>query len=68
MFCLIIPMATSLGFGVIFGSAISLILVPSAYMILEDLRLFFSRKRVAPAVAGQLHVVESPVAEHQARR
>ncbi len=33
----LIPMATSLAFGVIFASAISLFLVPAAYMILEDL-------------------------------
>ena len=41
----LIPMATSLGFGVVFGSAISLFLVPSAYYILEDLKVLFSRKR-----------------------
>ena len=33
-----IPMATSLGFGVIFGTFIILVLVPVSYMILEDLR------------------------------
>jgi multidrug efflux pump subunit AcrB len=40
----LIPMATSLGFGVVFGSAISLFLVPSAYIILDDLAEFFSRQ------------------------
>jgi multidrug efflux pump subunit AcrB len=44
----LIPMATSLGFGVVFGSAISLFLVPSAYLILEDLRVFLLRDK-APA-------------------
>jgi len=34
----LIPMATSLGFGVLFGSAISLVLVPSLYLVGEDLR------------------------------
>ena len=34
----LIPMATSLGFGVIFGTFIILVLVPVSYMILEDLR------------------------------
>lgn len=34
----LIPMATSLGFGVVFGSAISLILVPVLYMISDDVR------------------------------
>ena len=35
---LLIPMATSLGFGVIFGTAVILILVPVTYAILEDVR------------------------------
>jgi multidrug efflux pump subunit AcrB len=43
----LIPMATSLGFGVVFGSAISLFLVPCAYYVLEDLRIFLSSKRSA---------------------
>jgi multidrug efflux pump subunit AcrB len=34
----LIPMATSLGFGVVFATGISLLLVPSAYVILEDLK------------------------------
>ena len=34
----LIPMATSLGFGVIFGTAVILILVPVTYAILEDIR------------------------------
>jgi multidrug efflux pump subunit AcrB len=32
----LIPMAISLGFGVLFGTGITLLLVPSLYMILED--------------------------------
>ena len=35
----LIPMAVSLAFGVLFATVISLILVPSLYLILEDLRL-----------------------------
>jgi multidrug efflux pump subunit AcrB len=34
----LIPMATSLGFGVLFGTVVSLFLVPSSYLILEDLK------------------------------
>jgi multidrug efflux pump subunit AcrB len=41
----LIPMATSLGFGVIFGSTISLFLVPSAYLVLEDLKALFRRDK-----------------------
>ena len=32
----LIPMAISLGFGILFATAITLLLVPSLYMILED--------------------------------
>jgi multidrug efflux pump subunit AcrB len=34
----LIPMAVSLGFGIVFATAITLILVPSLYRILEDIR------------------------------
>ena len=47
----LIPMATSLGFGVLFGSTISLFLVPSAYLVLEDLKmLVFPTKDIAPEI------------------
>ncbi len=36
----LIPMAVSLGFGILFATAITLVLVPSIYVILEDLRSF----------------------------
>ena len=38
----IIPMAISLGFGILFATAIILVLVPCLYLILEDIRLVFS--------------------------
>lgn len=34
----LIPMALSLGFGIVFATLINLILVPALYTILEDLR------------------------------
>jgi len=44
----LIPMATSLGFGVLFGSTISLFLVPSAYVVVEDAKaLLGGRKKEA---------------------
>jgi multidrug efflux pump subunit AcrB len=50
----LIPMATSLGFGVIFASAISLFLVPSLYVVLDDVQGLFRRGRPAPvAVAAE---------------
>lgn len=39
----LVPMAISLGFGVLFATAITLILVPSLYLILEDIHDLFSR-------------------------
>jgi multidrug efflux pump subunit AcrB len=40
----IIPMAISLGFGILFATAIILVLVPCLYLILEDIRLMFARE------------------------
>ncbi len=37
----IIPMAISLGFGILFATVITLILVPSLYLMIEDLSNFF---------------------------
>ncbi len=44
----LIPMAISLGFGVLFATFIALLVVPSLYMIVEDLRQpFVSKERPA---------------------
>ncbi|MEM7677166.1 MAG: efflux RND transporter permease subunit, partial [Myxococcota bacterium] len=40
----LIPMAISLAFGILFATSIILLLVPSLYMVVEDLRRFFSSK------------------------
>ena len=37
----LIPMAVSLGFGVLFATVISLVMVPVGYLILEDIRSLF---------------------------
>ena len=37
----LIPMAISLGFGIIFATGITLILIPSLYLVLEDVRGLF---------------------------
>jgi multidrug efflux pump subunit AcrB len=39
----LIPMAISLGFGVLFGTIVTLLLIPSGYMILEDFQKLFRR-------------------------
>ena len=38
----LVPMAISLGYGIVFGSLITLVLVPSLLMMAEDGRRFFS--------------------------
>lgn len=40
----LIPMAVSLGFGVLFVTVIALILVPAAYLALEDIKSFVERQ------------------------
>jgi multidrug efflux pump subunit AcrB len=40
----LVPMAVSLGFGILFATVITLFLVPAIYLILEDLRNLFSRR------------------------
>jgi len=37
----LIPMAVSLGYGIVFATAITLILIPTLYRILEDLKALF---------------------------
>jgi multidrug efflux pump subunit AcrB len=46
----LIPMAISLGFGVLFSTGITLVLVPVLYLILEDFKRFFGIKS---AVEGE---------------
>ena len=49
---MLIPMAISLGFGVLFATGITLLLIPSLYMILEDvLRHLPTRQRDPEPVA-----------------
>jgi multidrug efflux pump subunit AcrB len=50
----LIPMAVSLGFGVIFSTVITLVIVPCVYMILEDV------KRLALRVLGRPYTEPTP--------
>lgn len=54
----LIPMAVSLGFGVLFSTAISLLLLPSIYVILEDfLKAFhwlYGKKPVEPKIGKSI--------------
>ncbi len=57
----IIPMAISLGFGILFGTVVILILVPSLYLILED--LIWSGQAVSKWVFGEGRRDETPSGE-----
>ena len=47
----IIPMAISLGFGIVFATLITLFLIPSLYLIKEDLRQVFKKsKKTQPPI------------------
>ena len=46
-----IPMAISLGYGILFATLITLLLVPSLYLIIEDAKRWFGF-REAPVEAG----------------
>lgn len=49
----LIPMALSLGFGILFATVITLILVPSFYLVTEDLRsLAAPGRKAAPSAPG----------------
>jgi len=39
----LIPMAVSLGFGILFATAVTLVLIPVNYLVLEDIRAIFRR-------------------------
>ncbi|MBW2522397.1 MAG: efflux RND transporter permease subunit, partial [Deltaproteobacteria bacterium] len=40
----LIPMAISLGYGILFATLITLVIVPSVYLIIDDIRMFFAYK------------------------
>ncbi|WP_036386077.1 efflux RND transporter permease subunit [Muricauda sp. MAR_2010_75] len=46
----LIPMAISLGFGIVFATTIILVIVPCLYLILEDLRLLIAKGRTVKEV------------------
>lgn len=47
----LIPMAVSLGFGIIFATFITLLLVPVNYLLIEDVKKLFNSRRVVAAEA-----------------
>jgi multidrug efflux pump subunit AcrB len=54
----LIPMAVSLGYGIVFATAITLILVPCLYRILEDLKAAFGMAEEETRVSRQVPAAE----------
>jgi multidrug efflux pump subunit AcrB len=50
---IVIPMAISLAFGILFATVITLLLVPSLYLILDDIKGVFTGKSSSPAKLSQ---------------
>jgi len=49
----LIPMAVSLGFGILFATFVTLLLIPVNYMLLEDIKSLFRRKDPSTGKPGQ---------------
>jgi len=45
---IVIPMAVSLGFGVLFATIVTLVFIPCLYIIIEDIKGFFKRGKSTP--------------------
>ena len=56
----LIPMAISLGFGIVFATAIILVIVPCLYLTLEDIRLIIEKGRTV----RQMDVSKTKVPEN----
>ncbi len=59
---IVIPMAVSLSFGVLFATIVTLVFIPSLYLILEDLRKVF--RRLINAIKKMLFGADSLESEH----
>jgi len=55
----LIPMAVSLGYGIVFATAITLILIPTLYRILEDVKALFGTASEDVRVSRQVTTAES---------
>lgn len=53
----LIPMAISLGFGIVFATTIILVIVPCLYLILEDIRLLSAKGRIV----REVNVTDTPI-------
>lgn len=56
---MVIPMAVSLAFGILFATVITLLLIPCLYIVLEDLKRVFKRQQKTPDTQQQEHNLAS---------
>ena len=49
----LIPMAVSLGYGILFATLVTLILIPVNYLVLEDIKRLFGQSRPSVSTAQQ---------------
>ena len=59
----LIPMAISLGFGVLFATFIILLLVPALYMLVEDAQAFVQRFTGKPSSSDLEGLIEDALVE-----
>ena len=51
---IVIPMAVSLAFGVLFATIVTLVLIPCLYLIVEDIKDLFKRKKTSSQVKASM--------------
>lgn len=51
----LIPMAVSLGFGVLFATGITLLLIPCGYVILDDIHILMAKIGLLKKTADQIY-------------
>ncbi len=56
---IVIPMAVSLAFGVLFATIVTLVLIPCLYLIVEDIKALFKRNKKVPL--AQTPVLDSSI-------
>jgi len=59
---IVIPMAVSLSFGVLFATIVTLVLIPSLYLIIEDVKGIFKRKKNKQSDGEPVTATELPTA------
>ncbi|TMM47753.1 efflux RND transporter permease subunit [Colwellia ponticola] len=60
---IVIPMAVSLSFGVLFATVVTLVLIPSLYMIIEDIKTLFSRHKKQRHQADKINTTRLPTSQ-----